>query len=211
MISPAFSPALSAFPRAWRSACCTAVASLLMACASPSTNPVQTAYDFGPATGQGDKASAGPLPALALAGIDSPLAQHTTAMQYRLSYANAQELRPYGLARWSMPPGQLVQQRLRARLASQGPVVELGQASAAYTLQVALEEFSQQFETPSSSQGLVQLRATLLKGNALVAQQSFSARAPAPTPDAAGGVRALTLATDEAAQALASWIAQHMR
>ena len=38
------------------------------------------------------------------------------AVLYRLGYTDAQELRPYSKARWSMPPAQLLRQRLRERL-----------------------------------------------------------------------------------------------
>jgi len=58
----------------------------------------------------------------------------------------------------------------------------------------------------------VRLRATLVDAGGgrdrLAAQQRFTVQRPAPTADAAGGVRALTAATDAAAQDVAAWIQQ---
>ena len=42
----------------------------------------------------------------------------------------------------------------------------------------------------------------------LVGQRTIVQRLPAPTADAAGGVRALTAATDAAAQEIAGWLSQ---
>jgi cholesterol transport system auxiliary component len=196
----------------WRLA--SAVAALsLAACAGPQGSATQRVYDFGPASAAPAisapaTALAGPL---ALAEIEAPLALDSTAVQYRLAYANAQELRPYALARWSMPPAQLLQQRVRAQLSTLTPVLVPGEGTPAYTLNIVLEEFSQQFDTPAASQGVVQLRATLLKGPVLVAQRSFTAAAPAKTADAPGGVSALAAAAEDAAAQLGAWVSKSMR
>ena len=195
---------------AWRLACVT-VALSLSACAVPQAPATKRVYDFGPASAANTViATAFPSP-LALAEVDAPRALDSTDVQYRLAYANAQELRPYALARWSMPPAQLVEQRVRSLLSALGPVLVPGEGSPAYTLKLDLEEFSQQFDAPDASQGVVQLRATLLRGTALVAQRSFSAAAPARSADAPGGVGALAVATQDAASQMAAWVAQSMR
>jgi cholesterol transport system auxiliary component len=79
-------------------------------------------------------------------------------------------------------------------------------------LRVELEEFSQLFESPTASPGVLRLRCTLLEntggGERLVAQRSFSVQRPAPSADASGGVRALAAATDAAAQDIAAWLQQ---
>jgi len=41
-----------------------------------------------------------------------------------------------------------------------------------------------------------------------VAQRSFDVQRPAPTADAAGGVRALSAASEAAAQEIAAWLRQ---
>ena len=182
---------------------------LLAACATPSAPVSKTVYDFGAPTVQATESPAD-LPPLALAEIQTAWGQSSTAMQYRLAYANPQELRPYALAHWSMPPAQLVAQRVRTVLSQQRPVVSLGDSTTAFVLHIALEQFGQTFESPKASTGTVQLRATLLKGDQLVAQRDFVAVRPAPSNDAAGGARALSEATHATANELAAWLTERM-
>jgi cholesterol transport system auxiliary component len=60
--------------------------------------------------------------------------------------------------------------------------------------------------------GVLRLRCTLLEntaaGERFVAQRSFDIERPAPSADAAGGVRALSAAADAAARDIASWLDQ---
>lgn len=189
-------------------------------------------YDFGPGrlsstpaapTGQ---VAAPALAPLILDEVQASSALDSNAVLYRLAYVDAQQLRPYALARWSMPPAQLVRQRLREQLGQErallepGAIFSLGKrlapgtASSATppTLRLDLEEFSQLFEAPNRSVGLLRLRATLTQasptGDALLAQRTIVLQRAAPSADAAGGVQALRLATDAAAQELAQWLAQ---
>ena len=174
-------------------------------------------YDFGPGAVVSPAASAGtPLPVLVLADVESPAALDTTAVLYRLNYSDAQQLRPYAQARWSMPPAQLVRQRMRETLGQQRAVLPqadgVAPRAAALTLRVALEEFSQLFEAADRSTGLVRVRATLSQGGAgrdqLVAQRSFVVQRDRTSADAAGGVRALTAATDAVIADIDQWVRQ---
>lgn len=187
-------------------------------CALPSPPARPAVYDFGP----------GPLstPAarrmvnlspLAVADIEANPALDSTAVLYRLAYADAQQLQPYALARWSMTPAQLVRQRLKEQLAQRRALLNPGEGGLAGaptppTLRIELEEFSQLFETPGNSVGLLRLRATLVQpspgGDKLLAQRSVIVQRPAPSADAPGGVRALTAATDAAVQDLDEWLGQ---
>jgi cholesterol transport system auxiliary component len=186
--------------------------SLMVACATPSAPVNKSVYDFGDALAPAAASARTPATSpLALAEVQTAWGQSSTAMQYRLAYANGHELRPYAQARWSMPPGQLVAQRVRAVLGQQRPVVAPGDSATDHVLQLVLETFGQTFDTPQTSQATVHLRATLLKGDGLVAQRDFIAHAPAPTADAAGGVRALSLATQTVAEELAGWVAINIR
>ncbi len=157
------------------------------------------------------------LPPLAVADIDANPALDSTALLFRLTYDDAQQLKPYALARWSMTPAQLVRQRLREQLAQRRTLLNPGEgglvgAAAPPTLRIELEEFSQLFETSVKSIGLLRLRATLVQpspsGEKLVAQRSLIVQRPAPSADAGGGVRALTAATDAAVQELEEWLGQ---
>jgi cholesterol transport system auxiliary component len=193
----------------------------LSACSSLPTSPVRaTVYDFGP--GALDAAALTPpvgLPVLALADVEtSGGAIDKLAVLYRLGYVDAQQLRPYAQAQWSMPAAALVQQRLRQILGQQHVVLPAGEGAAMtpvdgkrpLVLKVVLEEFTHFFESPASSFGLLRLRATLLDNTAggakVLAQQQLVSRQPASTPDAPGGVRALTASTDVAVQKLAVWL-----
>ncbi|WP_413898956.1 ABC-type transport auxiliary lipoprotein family protein [Rhodoferax sp.] len=183
-------------------------------------------YDFGPGDTFGQRTTnplAAALAPLALAEVEANPALDSTAVVYRLAYDNVQQLRPYAQARWSMPPAQLVRQRLRSQLGLRRAVLNPGEGVAANTkapgadlgmrlLRVELEEFSQVFESATRSTGLVRLRATLVlpaaAGERLLAQREFTLQRPAPSLDAAGGVRALTLATDAAVHELDQWLQQ---
>jgi cholesterol transport system auxiliary component len=195
----------------------TSAALALAGCATPQAPVAKAVYDFGPVRGSNVSAaakttSAAPNPvALALAEVDASAALDGLNVVYRLGYADAQQLRPYALARWSMPPAQLVRTRLRDALAARGPVLGPADGATPWLLKVELDEFSQQFDAPASSSGAVRLHASLFNANKLVAQRSVQATAPAPSQDAAGGVRAITAATDDAVAQLAVWVAEQMR
>ncbi len=177
-----------------------------------------TLYDFGP----GDLAEA-PAPTgvpLVLSDVDVSGTLESSALLYRLAYADANQLRPYAYARWSAPPGLLVQQRLRQVLGRSRPVVDAANAGALarrsgtvhQVLRVELEEFSHLFQSEATSLGVVRMRCTLLEvtagGERLVAQRTFTTQRPAPTADAAGGVRALSASMDATAEAVSAWVQQ---
>jgi len=180
-----------------------------------------TLYDFGPGATTAQPAAQQPaLPSLVLADIEASGSLDGSAVLYRLGYANPNELRPYAHARWSAPPPQLIRQRLRQQLARERAVLDPGDSAALArgggaaprVLRLDLEEFSQVFESQAQSWGLLRLRATVmdntLAGEKLLAQRSFVVRQPAPTPDAPGGVRALSAATDDAAEQIGQWLAR---
>jgi cholesterol transport system auxiliary component len=186
-----------------------ALTSLLLACSTtlPQAPTTKTVYDFGPV------AIAAPNPAsqakpIAVADVQSISALASTAMLYRLGYANAQQLLPYTQARWSMPPAQLLQQRLVQQLSPTRMLTSAG-AQGSPQLQIELQEFSQYFDSASSSKALLRLRATLLDAQGKeLAQASFGSEHPAPSGDAAGGAAALAKAADKAVAQVLAWLPQ---
>jgi len=178
-----------------------------------------TLYDFGPGQVM-PVAQQATYPPLVLADVDAAGALDGSAVLYRLGYADDHQLRPYSQARWSAPPPQLVRQRLREQLGRDRMVLNPGEGAALArsggllprALRIELEEFSHFFSGPTESVGLLRLRATLLEntagGEKLLAQRNVVIQRPAPTPDAPGGVRALTAAVDAAADELMQWLAQ---
>ena len=238
-------------------ACLTssAVLAVLAGCSALPDKPVRpTVYDFGPGAVAAQPANRmAPLPTLALDEVQASAALDSTAVLYRLAYADAQALKPYAQARWSMSPAQLLRQRLREHLGLRRAVLNSGEGSASggpaatvasvatgatspnsttasaapsaataaaattsatppVLLRVELEEFSQLFESPTASTGLLRLRATALhaspQGEKLLGQRSFIVQRPAPSADAAGGVRALTAATDAVVEEIDQWLQQ---
>jgi cholesterol transport system auxiliary component len=202
-----------------------AVLTLVAGCSVVDKPTRPTMYDFGPgALSTQPAATAAPLaalPTLAIADIATAGgALDNQAVLYRLGYTDAQQLRPYSQARWSMPPAQLVRQRLRERLserrvvlnAREGVALNRSQNANLPMLRLELEEFSQLFSAPDASVGLVRLHATLVEvtpaGERLIAQRNLVVQRPATSADAPGGVRALTAATDAAIEALDQWLQQ---
>ena len=195
---------------------------MLGGCALPDKPRRAAMYDFGPGVLSTALERAGTtLPPLALADITtSGGALDNQAVLYRLGYTDAQQLRPYSQARWSMPPALLVRQRLRERLgqhravltAREGVALNRSQNVNLAMLRLELEEFSQLFSAPDASVGLVRLHATLVEitpaGERLIAQRALAVQRPAPSADAPGGVRALTAATDAAIDELDQWLRQ---
>lgn len=186
---------------------------LLAGCTTPRPEAVVKIYDFGPAPVQIAATEARPgLAAVALFEPQVGPALEGSAVLYRLAYADAQQLKPYALTRWSMPPAQLISQRLRQQLGEQRAVVAPGEAVAQFNVRLVLEEFSQVFDSPAQSHGLLRLRATLSQriagSEAVLAQRSFVVQQPAPTPDAQGAVRALTSASDQAVGQVSAWLAR---
>ena len=161
------------------------------------------------------------LPAVIIDVVQTNPTLQRTDMVYRLAYADPQQFRPYAQARWSMSPTLLIRERLRGYLGQRRTVLNPGEmdssgATAAtnrlapLSLRVELEEFSQLFATPQSSVGLLRLRATVTRNTSgsgqRVEQRHLILQRPAPSADAAGGVRAMIMATDAAAQELDNWL-----
>jgi cholesterol transport system auxiliary component len=193
---------------------------LFAACSSfaPEKPQRATLYDFGPWPVSAPAAGPAQLP-IVLEEIESLTTLESSSLLYRLAYADGHQLHPYALARWSAPPTRLVRQRLREQLGRDRVVLDPSESASMArvagtmprVLHVELEEFDHVFDSPTQSAGVIRLRATLMAntpaGERLIAQRLVVQRVAAPTADASGGVRALTLATDAAARELSEWLA----
>ncbi|RYF40934.1 MAG: hypothetical protein EOO25_11280 [Comamonadaceae bacterium] len=197
----------------------------LAACSALPDKPTRAAmYDFGPGAVQPQpQTRQAPLSPLAVDDISTAGgAIDNMSVLYRLAYADSQQLRPYAQARWSMPPAQLVRQRLREQLGQRRAIFNAGEGVALnrsqnavlpLLLKLQLEEFSHLFTTEQVSSGVIRLRATLVEvtpsGEKLLSQRNVIVQKPAPTPDSAGGVRALAAATDAAIEEIDQWLQQN--
>lgn len=199
----------------------------LVGCSAlPSRPAMVERYDLGlPDLSAPSAAAVAPLP-LVMSEVQMPgLAEGTTGMLYRLRYADGQQLRAYQNARWSQPPAQLLEQRIRMRLGADRPVLadrddisfKAADSRMLASLKLELDEFSQVFDSASNSYALVRVRASLITrdaisgGNVLQAQKMLTAQVPTATADAAGGAQAMALAVDNVTAQLNRWLKEHGR
>lgn len=192
------------------------VAGMLTGCSlGPKMTEQPASYDLGPSrtaptTGPGIGAL------LALPEVIAPAWLSSNGIVYRLNYDNATRAHAYTLSRWTAPAPALLTQRLRSRFAAAAPngiVTGPDGVRADYVLRVELEDFSQSFDAPASSRAAVRARASIvsLANRTLVAQREFAIEQAAPTPDAAGAVRALSAASEELVESLLKWTEERLK
>lgn len=174
----------------------------LSACSLAPTAPTRAVYDLGPS-------AAAPAPGGALAwriaDVTAPPWLAGEGIAYRLAFQQAQRLEQYRDSAWAAPPAALLTQRLRQQLAATPGCT--GRPAA--LLAVNLDEFEQVFSSPTRSQAVLRVQATLWPaGTANTAlQQHWRIERPTDTPDAAGAVRGLAQAVDDWLPQLAGWLA----
>ena len=178
--------------------------SLLAACAGNAAALSDIRYDLGPAAATAPPPS-GTLPPLKVLDVNAPPPLDNDGFMYRLGYASQQSAR-YANSHWTTSPARLLTQRLRAALATHASVLTGAEAVPAPVLRVDLEQFEQVFDSATESSGVLSARATLIQDGKVIGQRSFLARAPATTPDATGGARALASASDELVAEVAAWL-----
>jgi cholesterol transport system auxiliary component len=183
---------------------CLSFVAVLAGCASgPPAAVSNIRYDLGAPAPLGSTMNMPPVKVLA---VNSSKNLDSDALVYRLKYADAQRTGSYADSHWTMSPAELLTQRLRAALASRGPVLTGADAMRAPVLQVDLTDFEQVFDAPEQSHGEVSARVTLSQHGQVISQRTFIARAPSSTPDAAGGARALAAASDDLIAQMAAWL-----
>jgi cholesterol transport system auxiliary component len=183
----------------------------LAARANSNTPPAE--YDFGIGGGDARGAAAPAARDHGRGGERARLAD-SPAIVYRLAYRDAAQPAPTRREPLAGAPAVLFTAQLRQRLAAttrSGVLVPGDGVRANATLRVELQEFSQVFDAPDRSRAVVRVRAVLVSDARLVAQTSFSVDRPAPSPDSAGGARALALAADAAIDRLIGWTADALK
>ncbi|MCG3188086.1 MAG: hypothetical protein IOMNBAOH_02810 [Rhodocyclaceae bacterium] len=185
--------------RAWA----LSLSCLLAACVGGMSPRAQsTRFDLGPppATLE-NKALAGiRLDVRAASWLDS------TAMSYRLLYADPAERRSYRDSRWVAQPAELVAMRL-GRLLGGAFVADEAQPGACL-LHAQLDEFIHDYDTPGSGRAIIEARLLLSAGRSGRVSRAFHIDQPAHGANAAAGVHALGLATDRLARDIAAWLAE---
>jgi cholesterol transport system auxiliary component len=151
---------------------------------------------------------------LQIARIDVPDWLAGTAMYYRLDYRADGRLATYADSDWIAPPATLLEPLLEKTIAAGGGwravIGPRNLASADVSLQLRLDDFAQNFSGPRQSSGVIDATATLVsdRDGHVIAQRHFRLGAPAPTPDAEGGAKALGRASARFAAELQRWLQQ---
>ncbi len=183
----------------------TSLVVTLLACACATPKAPLTVHDLGPLPSE---ARATPLPSFALGDVTASAFLDNPNMFYRLAYADAQQPRPYATSRWVMPPAQLFEQRIKARFGQAGnPLISVADGALNVPLlHCELDEFSQTFDSPGSSNVTITARVAVFAKRQLVSQRNFTQQRPAQSADASGGARALAIATDALIDDIALWL-----
>ncbi|WP_153146172.1 ABC-type transport auxiliary lipoprotein family protein [Dechloromonas sp. H13] len=154
-------------------------------------------YDFGPPA-----SSVATQRSELAVEVRAPLWFDSLGIEYRLAYAEPGRLRDYTRSRWAGPPAQLVQQRLVQQLG----LMPAGQGRTRCVVRIDIDEFSQIFDTPTTSHGVIKGRVQLLdRSRRSLAGYELRIEKPAPSPDARGGVAALTAAVDQLVADILAW------
>jgi cholesterol transport system auxiliary component len=175
---------------------------LLTACVGGARNELPvTVYDFGlPAARLSPD---GQWSRLALE-VRSPSWFESLNVDYRLAYDDPLKQREYAGSRWAGTPASLILLRLRQQL---GAVSTSGNIAVSCLLRVEMQEFSQVFDSPEKSRGVLQAAISVIDGKRqVVAARQMSIEKAAATPDARGGIKALAEASDEFGRRLADWL-----
>ena len=176
--------------------------SILSGCAvSPDNRQAIAVYDFGLPAVCGSADAEWPKVALE---VVSPPWFDALNVDYRLAYDDPLKQREYAGSRWAGAPGVLLSQRLRQSL---GMANASGNAAVDCLLRFELQEFSQVFDSPSQSRGVLQGSVSLIDARKQrIAGKSFLIEKPAASQDARGGVDALVAAGSDFASQLAGWL-----
>ena len=131
----------------------------------------------------------------------------SSAMHYRLDYANGNRREHFVESRWTAQPAELLAIRLqRSLMASQNASAPAGMQLC--RLRLDLDELIQVFDSQSSSRLLLEGRATLIgKQQTVLARRSFSLAQPAGT-DARSAAVASGPLFDALARDLQGWVNQ---
>lgn len=162
------------------------------------TEQVLAIYDLGPQANPERQQRKQPI----AIEVRAPLWFDAMGIEYRLAYIDITRLHEYAKARWVAPTAQLIQQKLVQQLG----FVPHGQSRVNCVLRIDITEFSQVFATPEASHAVVQGRMQWLdRSRARIAERDINLRSAAPSPDARGGVRALSASIEQLTVSIQQW------
>ena len=142
--------------------------------------------------------------------VTAPLWLDTPAIHYRLAYHNDAQTMTYANSRWSAPPASLLTQRIKAKIAADTHHMVIKDSSVAipkYALHIELEDFSHIFSSLTDSHVSVRFRASIVNNaHQLVAQKTFGTTQLSTDANAAGAVKAFTMACNQLINELVEWL-----
>lgn len=146
--------------------------------------------------------------------VSAPLWLDTKAIHYRLAYHNALQTYAYAHSRWSAPPAFLLTQHIKQKIAADTHylvIKDSGMAIPDNELHVELEEFSHIFDTLVDSHVVIRFRASLVSNtHRLHTQKTFTAKQAAQSADAAGAVKAFSIASNQLISELIYWLNEEL-
>ena len=149
-----------------------------------------------------------PLMEIPVVAVESPPWLSEPALRYRRAGSDPTALLRYPDDYWVAPPRELLLDRLQQYLLASRHVA-VRSNSPRYRLEVRLLRF-EQAQNGLRSEAIVRLQALLLdpRNRRQFASPAIEARVADPTPGAAGAVRGLGQATDQAIVELMTWLAR---
>lgn len=146
------------------------------------------------------------MPYLLATKVSSAEWLNSSLMYYRLGHVNEQQTRAYSESRWNRQPAKIFRDRLQSRIiAARNETNSVKADGARLEIVLYLEDFSQYFYDETKSEARIVVRATLLRDGVLLDQKIFTQKEPAPSADAAGGVKALAVATEDVISEILVW------
>lgn len=146
--------------------------------------------------------------------VFAPIWLDTKAIPYRLDYHNTSQTYTYAHSRWSAPPAILLTQQIKQKIAADTNhlvIKDSGMVIAENELHVELEEFSHIFDTITESRIVIRFRASLVNNtHRLIAQKIFTAQQAAQSADAAGAVKAFSIASNQLIDELIYWLNEEL-
>jgi cholesterol transport system auxiliary component len=185
----------------------TSCLGLLMAgCGIGNVPPAPTLLDLGSPPNQTpvDIVSKAPL------GV-APVSAVGTLQSQKVIWRIGQNGQPnaYATVRWTATPAVMVRERLFDRLSRQAPVLTIEVNAEMAQVRTNLLQFEQVFSADGqTSDGVITLQVVLVANNQVLDQFRVTRSVKAQDNTAEGGAQALRVATDEAVNQIAQWIAK---
>ena len=180
------------------------IISSLSACVSLNkTKPNVAIYDFGLSVpSEGNQSESNQQLTLKI-WLDEPVAAESlnhNKIRYRLHYQNPLRVFYYTESRWAATPAELISSKL-------SKMVNVAKNSMTCSLKLKIEAFDHVFQTPSASEGYVQLSVSLIekKSKKIISSQLITESVTSTSSNVQGGTVALQKASENALKKVINW------